>query len=50
MLAHSFRSNRTNTLALVVTDITNPFWTTVARGVEDVASAAWIQRLLLQHG
>lgn len=39
MLAHSFRSNRTNTLALVVTDITNPFWTTVARGVEDVANA-----------
>jgi len=38
MLAHSFRSNRTNTLALVLTDITNPFWTTVARGVEDVAS------------
>ncbi|MBW7881066.1 MAG: LacI family DNA-binding transcriptional regulator [Caldilineaceae bacterium] len=38
MLAHSLRSNRTNTLALVVTDITNPFWTTVARGVEDVAS------------
>lgn len=40
MLAHSFRSSRTQTLALVVTDITNPFWTTVARGVEDVASAA----------
>lgn len=39
MLAHSLRSNRTNTLALVVTDITNPFWTTVARGVEDVASS-----------
>jgi len=39
MLAHSFRSNRTNTLALIVTDITNSFWTTVARGVEDVASA-----------
>jgi LacI family transcriptional regulator len=38
MLAHSFRSNRTNTLALVLTDIANPFWTTVARGVEDVAS------------
>jgi len=38
MLAHSFRSSRTNTLALVLTDITNPFWTTVARGVEDVAS------------
>lgn len=39
MLAHSFRSDRTQTLALVLTDITNPFWTTVARGVEDVASA-----------
>ncbi|HXF63731.1 MAG TPA: LacI family DNA-binding transcriptional regulator, partial [Caldilineaceae bacterium] len=38
LLAHSFRSDRTHTLALVVTDITNPFWTTVARGVEDVAS------------
>ena len=38
MLANSLRSNRTQTLALVLTDITNPFWTTVARGVEDVAS------------
>ncbi len=39
-LARSLRSRRTNTLALVLTDITNPFWTTVARGVEDAASAA----------
>lgn len=39
MLAHSFRSSRTQTLALVLTDITNPFWTTIARGVEDAASA-----------
>ena len=38
MLARSFRSQRTDTLALIVTDITNPFWTTVARGVEDVAN------------
>lgn len=38
MLAHSLRSSRTQTLALVVADITNPFWTTVARGVEDVAN------------
>jgi LacI family transcriptional regulator len=37
-LARSLRSKRTNTLALVITDITNPFWTTVARGVEDKAS------------
>ena len=38
MLARSFRSKRTDTLALIVTDITNPFWTTVARGVEDEAN------------
>jgi LacI family transcriptional regulator len=37
-LARSLRSKRTRTLALVLTDITNPFWTTVARGVEDTAS------------
>ena len=37
-LARSLRFKRTHTLALVLTDITNPFWTTVARGVEDVAS------------
>jgi LacI family transcriptional regulator len=36
-LASSFRSNKTNTLGLILTDITNPFWTTVARGVEDEA-------------
>jgi LacI family transcriptional regulator len=39
-LARSLRSKRTNTLALVLTDITNPFFTTVARGVEDTASDA----------
>jgi LacI family transcriptional regulator len=37
-LARSLRSKRTRTLALILTDITNPFWTTVARGVEDAAS------------
>mgnify|MGYP006300208259 CR=1 FL=1 len=37
-LARGLRSKQTQTLGLVVTDITNPFWTTVARGVEDVAS------------
>lgn len=37
-IARSLRSNRTNTLALVLTDITNPFWTSVARSVEDAAS------------
>ncbi len=38
MLAKSLRSHHTQTLALLLTDITNPFWTTVARGVEDEAS------------
>jgi LacI family transcriptional regulator len=38
MLASSLRSNRTNTLALILSDISNPFWTTVARGAEDAAS------------
>ncbi|KAA3658328.1 MAG: LacI family transcriptional regulator [Chloroflexi bacterium] len=37
MLGQSLRFNQTNTLALVITDITNPFWTTVSRGVEDAA-------------
>jgi len=39
-LARGLRIKRTNTLALVVTDITNPFFTLIARGVEDAASKA----------
>ncbi len=37
-LARSLRFKQTRTIALIVTDITNPFFTTVARGVEDEAS------------
>ncbi len=37
-LARGLRSKRTQTLALVMTDITNPFFTLIARGVEDMAS------------
>lgn len=37
-LARSLRFKKTKTLALVLTDITNPFFTTIARGVEDAAS------------
>jgi LacI family transcriptional regulator len=37
-LARSLRWHQTGTLALVLTDITNPFWTTVVHGVEDAAS------------
>jgi LacI family transcriptional regulator len=36
-LARQLRSKRTKTIALVVADISNPFFTTIARGVEDVA-------------
>jgi LacI family transcriptional regulator len=39
-LASGLRSKRTKTLALVLTDITNPFFTTIARGVEDTANDA----------
>lgn len=35
--ARSLRSRRSHVIALIVPDITNPFWTTVTRGVEDVA-------------
>jgi LacI family transcriptional regulator len=45
-LARSLRLKRTQTLALVVTDITNPFWTTVARGVEDAAQDAGFNLIL----
>lgn len=38
-VARSLRSKRTRSLALLLPDITNPFWTTVARGVEDSAQA-----------
>ena len=36
-LARSFVLQRTRTIGLVITDITNPFFTTLARGVEDTA-------------
>ena len=39
-VARSLRSRRTDTIALVLTDMTNPFFTTLARGVEDAASDA----------
>jgi LacI family transcriptional regulator len=45
-LARSLRLKRTQTLALVVTDITNPFWTTVLRGVEDAAQDAGFNVIL----
>lgn len=38
-LARGLRSKRTHSLALVVADITNPYFTSMARGVEDVAGS-----------
>jgi LacI family transcriptional regulator len=46
VLARSLRSRRTNTLALILSDISNPFWTTVSRGVEDAASDAGFNVIL----
>jgi LacI family transcriptional regulator len=37
-LSRSLRFKKTNTIALFVSDITNPFWTTITRGVEDAGS------------
>ncbi len=34
-LARQLRSKQTKTIALIVSDISNPFFTTIARGVED---------------
>jgi LacI family transcriptional regulator len=39
-IATSLKSRKTSTMALLVPDITNAFWTTVARGVEDEAEAS----------
>jgi LacI family transcriptional regulator len=39
-LARSLRKRRTAVLALIIADVENPFFTSVARGVEDVALAA----------
>ena len=47
--ASALRFKRTQTLALVVTDITNPFFTSISRGVEDVASRPRLQHDPLQH-
>jgi len=39
-IARGLRSKRTHTLALIVTDITNPYFTSMARGVEDAAGSS----------
>ena len=44
--ARSLISGRTNTVALIVADITNPYFTTLARGVEDAAAALALTLIL----
>jgi LacI family transcriptional regulator, galactose operon repressor len=39
-LARSLRKRRTAVLALIISDVENPFFTSIARGVEDVALTA----------
>ncbi len=46
VVARSLRSRRTRSLALILPDITNPFWPTVARGVEDAAQQGGYSVLL----
>lgn len=45
-LAQSLKSRATHTIGLVVTDVTNPFFTSIARGVEDVAQEAGFSVIL----
>ncbi len=45
-LARSLRSRRTDTIALLLPDMTNPFFTTLAQGVETAAREAGISLLL----
>ena len=45
-LAKSLRSKQSHTLALILSDITNPFWPTVARGVEDAAAERGFHTIL----
>ncbi len=45
-VARSLRSQRTDTVALIVTDMTNPFFTTIARGVEAAVSDAGMMLII----
>ena len=49
-VARSLRSSRSDTIALVVTDMTNPFFTTVARGAESAASDAGLMLIICNTG
>jgi LacI family transcriptional regulator len=46
MLARSLRSKRTDMIALLIPDMTNPFYTTLAQGVETAARKAGVSMIL----
>ena len=48
--ARQLRAGRSRTIGLVVLDISNPFFTDVARGVEEVAEAAGLAVMLCNSG
>lgn len=45
-LARSLKKRQTHTISLVISDVTNPFFTTLARGVEDTASRQGFNTIL----
>jgi LacI family transcriptional regulator len=45
-LSQSLRFKKTNTISLIVSDITNPFWTVVTRGAEDASSERGLNVIL----
>jgi LacI family transcriptional regulator len=45
-VSRSLRLQRTNVVALIVSDITNPFWTTITRGVEDAMQESGLSLIL----
>ena len=48
-LASGLSRQRTGTLALIVPDVANPFFTLIVRGAEDVARRAGLPRPPLRH-
>ncbi len=45
-MAKSLRVKQSHILALVLTDVSNPFWTWIARGVQDTAAKNGFQVIL----
>lgn len=48
--ARALRNNRTNLIALVIPELVNPYFSTIALGVQDVARQAKLQLILCNSG